>query len=36
LSVVWLGSIDSIDGPAAVAVMAAGFAPKPCSTVQLE
>ncbi|TDD25243.1 hypothetical protein E1218_15160 [Kribbella turkmenica] len=30
------GSIDRIDGPAAVAVMAAGFTPKPCRTVQLE
>jgi hypothetical protein len=36
VSVVRRGSIDSVAGPAAVAVIATGFWPNPCSTVQPE
>jgi hypothetical protein len=36
LSVVRLGSIDTIAGPEAVAVIATGFWVKPCKTVQPE
>jgi len=36
LSVVRLGSIDTIAGPEAVAVIATGFWVKPCRTVQPE